>query len=1070
MIFWTEVLLFCATISIVPQKTGAGSYLDSFWQLKQLERKIECISPLQGLSQIVVQDILQDSRGFLWFCTVDGLKRYDGYSFTIYRNESRNANSLSHDFLQAICEDSTGMLWIGTFQGGLNRFDPDRKQFTRFRHDPLDAKSLSSDIVNAVYQDRYGVLWVGTDNGLDRYNPALRSFFHFRHDPRNVNSLSHNKVLCVCEDRDGHLWIGTGGGGLNHFDPRTGQWRRFLPDPRDPHSLGFSVIRKLHFGRSGILWIGTDGGGLDRLDDTENNRPRFRHYRHHPGQKSGLSHNSIYALYEDEQGFLWIGANGGGVNIFEPKSESFLHLHHIDNDLNTLSSDEVYSIYKDRSGIIWVGTYTGGINKVNRNKIQFTHIRMNKDEPPGLTNNFIWGLYEDENRVLWIGTKGGGLNAFDRKNNRWRHFRHNPHDPHTLSEDKVRHIFRDHKGQFWVTTESNGFNKFDPHTGYCRRFVHDPQNDNSLNNNGIRAIYEDEQRYLWISTFGGGLDRFDSETETFVHHVTDAANPGSISCDYVRSIVQDRSGTFWIGTEGGGLNEYDRRNNFFHHYRAAPENPRSLSNDYIFAMHLDSHDVLWIGTWGGGLNKFDIHQKTFKCYTVDNGLADNVIYGIVEDAKHFLWISTNKGLSRFDPALEVFTNYTVEDGLQDLEFNAGSYFQNRLGEIFFGGITGLNIFYPEKITHNAQPPRVAITSFSIFNKEADLGHAIENIRDIDLSYQDNFFAFEFTALDFQAPLKNRYAYQMVGLDRDWVYTDANKRYASYTSLSPGVYRFRVKASNNDGIWNEQGTSIRVMIHPPFWMTWWFISGSLVIVACLIAAAILLRVRYLLAIERVRIHIAADLHDTIGAGLTEIAILGELAQKKSQTTKENIGKIIDIARSLVDSMNDLIWMIHPHRDSLHDLVVKIKDINHDMFLARGILFSFNNRVEGSVHLPMEYRRQLYLLFKEATHNCVKHSNCTLVSLLIEMQNKKLKLVLSDNGRGMADGDGRRGHGLQNMQRRAKSLGGELLIHSQKDVGATITFIGKIPRKKITQLFSRRIENSLRQDVYIQRQDD
>jgi ligand-binding sensor domain-containing protein/signal transduction histidine kinase len=1064
---WNAICLYLLVFLLV-SPLAAVTNLDSFWQLSSLEKKIECISPRQGLSQIVVQDILQDARGFLWFCTVDGLKRYDGYTFTIYRNEAHNANSLSHDFLQTICEDSTGNLWIGTFQGGLNRFDPDRKQFTRYRHNPLDQSSLSSDIVNSICQDRYGVLWFGTENGLDRYNPTTRSFDHFRHNPQDGNSLSHNSVQCLCEDRDGHLWIGTNGGGVNHFDPRSGQWHCYRHDPQNPFSLGYAHIRKLHFGKSGILWIGTDGGGLDRLDDPESSVPRFRHYRHNPGNASGLSHNSIYALLEDEQGFLWIGANGGGVSILEPHSDAILHFHHVDNDQNTLSSDEVYSICKDRSGIIWIGTYTGGINKVNRNKIQFTHVRVDQNRP-GLNNNFIWGLYEDQNRILWIGTKGGGLNAFDRQNNTWRYFRHNPGDPHSLSEDKVRNILCDRQGQFWVTTESNGFNKFDSQTGYCRRFVHDPQNPNSLNNNGIRAIFEDDQGILWISTFGGGLDRFDGRTERFVHYATDAENPRSISCNYVRTIVQDQTGTFWIGTEGGGLNEFDRKTGLFKHYRARPENPRGLSNDYIFAMHLDQQDILWIGTWGGGLNRFDIHKGVFQCYTVENGLADNVIYGIVEDAYHDLWLSTNKGISRFNPGTESFINYTIEDGLQSLEFNAGSCHQNRDGEIFFGGIAGFNIFYPEKITHNTKPPTVAITSFSVFNQEANLGHAIENIDQIDLSYQDNFFAFEFAALDFQAPLKNRYAYKMDGLDRDWIYTDADKRYASYTSLSPGAYLFRVKASNNDGLWNERGASIRVTIHPPFWLTWWFISGSVGIIACLAAAAILLRVRYLLAIERVRIHIAADLHDTIGAGLTEIAILGELAQKKSDESKINMRKIIDIARSLVDSMNDLIWMIHPHRDSLHDLVVKIKDTNHDMFLAKGILFAFDNRVEGSVHLPMEYRRQLFLMLKEATHNCVKHSNCTDVSLLIEMHKKKLKLLLTDNGQGMDEDDCRKGNGLQNMQRRAHSLGGELFIQSQKGAGTTITFIGKIPRRKLTQLFSRRIENSLRQDVYIQPQD-
>lgn len=1067
-----HLLLFCqfslclSPYSLVRALQSEEFIFGSSFHLRDLQRlqtEFDRLSLAQGLSQIVVNHILQDSRGYMWFCTVDGLNKYDGYSFHLYRNNPLDANSLSHNFILTIYEDRTGVLWIGTFQGGLNRYDPVKEQFTRYLHNPSNSLTIANNIVNAICEDQWGNLWIGTESGLDRFDRVTQSFLHYKHEDDNFNTLSDDKVRSILEDEQGYLWIATNGGGLDRLDPKSNQWQHYRHDPANPNSLSHNSVRTLCRSSDGALWIGTEGGGLDRLEFKNIQSSIFKHYQYDPARSNRLSHNYINSLLEDRYGYLWIGTNGGGLDVFDYKDNIFVNFCNLKNDPNSISSNDVYSIYEDRSGVIWIGTFRGGISKLNRAKMQFAHYYSSPTDTNSLSSNFVWGIYEDENSTLWIGTYGGGLDAFDKKQNQWKHYRHDPKNSHSLNQDKVRLSFRDHYGQFWIATDGGGFAKFDRKSGSFQRYQHDPQNPNSLSHDGIRAIYEDSDGYFWIGTFGGGLNKFDPRTGKFIHYISEPLNPYSISNNYVRAILQDNSGNFWIGTEGGGLNKFVPASGKFYHFRADPVDRKMLSNDYIFSIYKDKSGNLWIGTWGGGLNKLDPERLKFSRYTEENGLADNVIYGILEDDQGSLWMSSNKGLSAFDPKTETFTNYTVDDGLQSMEFNAGSFFKSKSGEMFFGGVNGFNAFYPDSIVQNTYIPPVVITSFLKFNQPVPLEKSIADIKEIKLSYKDYFFSFEFAALDYRAPMKNSYAYMMGGLDKEWIRTDASKRFASYTTLAPGKYIFKVKASNNDGIWNDQGASIRIVIKPPFWKTWWFFSICVLVGGCIIAGIVLLRINSLVLVERVRTKIAADLHDNIGAGLTEISILGEVVQKKIDGGHPEatiiMAKISDIARSLIDSMNDIVWVIHPHRDTLYDLILKLKDTYHDLFLARDILFKTSElRVLEQVHLPMEYRHQLFLLLKEAMSNCLKHSLCNQVNLTAKVQNKELVIILSDNGQGIDTSGQRECDGLENMKKRAAAIGGELFLRANKNIGTEITFVGKITKLSKPGLKRRFLKNS------------
>ena len=777
------------------------------------------ISIEQGLSQSIVECVIQDTRGFIWIGTEDGVNMYDGYRCRIIRNDPDDPNSLSYNQVLSICEDRHGYIWFGTFHGGLNRYDPVTERFTLYLHDDADSASLSHNSINSIYETRAGDLWIGTDDGLNRYDRDADRFTTFRNDPKNPNSPSHNFIRRICEAGAGTLWIGTDGGGLNRFDPATGAWTRFMHDPADPASLSHNSVRAICEDRSGDLWIGTVGGGLNRLDRRTGT---FRRYAHDANDPASLSFDQIYDVFEDRSGALWIGTNGGGLDLFDRATGSFLHYRHDPNDPNSLSYDEIRDIFEDRSRIMWIGTYGGGVNTFDTKRKKFHAYRPNPSSPENsLSAEIVWSIYEDEQEILWIGTHGGGLNRLDRATGRYTRYRHDPADPNSLSGDIVRIVYRDRSGVFWIGTHGGGLCRFDRASGRFTAYRNDPNDPRSLSHDEIRSIYEDRRGVLWIGTNGGGLNRFDRESGAFTRYRRDPNDSKSLSNDFVRTLHEDATGIFWVGTQGGGLDRMDRESGAFTHHRVDRNDPASISNDYIFSLYEDSRGDVWIGTWGGGLNRLDRGSGAFKHYTMKDGLPNNSIYGILEDGGGYLWLSTNYGLSKFDPVTETFKNYTVEDGLLSNEFNGGSFFESVRGEMFFGGIHGFNSFFPHEIKDNPFIPPVVITSFSILNAPAQLDTPITDLHSLKLSHRDYLFSFEFAALDYSAPGKNQYAYMMEGLDKSWIRTTADRRYATFTTLPPGRYVFRVKGSNNDGVWNESPVSIAITITPPYWRTPWF---------------------------------------------------------------------------------------------------------------------------------------------------------------------------------------------------------------------------------------------------------
>ncbi len=800
--------------------------------------EFEQITVDDGLSQSGVLAIFQDSQGLMWFGTQDGLNKYDGYNFTVYKYNELNLSSLSDNFILSIYEDKSGTIWVGTQSGGLNKFDRKTEQFVHYTHNSDNLNSLGSNIVLSIYEDQVGRLWIGTDGGgLNQFNRETEQFTRYNHNPNDPNSLGSNTVLSIYEDQAGRLWIGTDDGGLNQFNRETEQFTRYIHNPNDPNSLGSNTVLSIYEDQAGRLWIGTDDGGLNQFNrETE----QFIHYLHDPNNSNSLSDNTIGAIAEDKLGNLWLTTSswhgnlyGTALNKFDPKTENFTHYIHDLNTINSLNDNIVTSVLLDKSDILWIGTGFSGINKLDIKPPKFIHYKHNTADPNSLIDNHISSIHEDKNGRIWIGTFNKGLDKFERQIGKFTHYSHKADNPSTLSNNNIWAVYEDQFSVLWIGTLSGGLNKFDQETENFNHYTHDSKNFYSLSDDTVWSIYEDWEGTLWIGTFKGGLNKFNRETEQFNHYEHDPDNPNSLSDNNVFSIYEDYSGMLWIGTINGGLNKFDRKTEKFSHYKHDPNNPNSLSYDRVLSMLEYPAGTLWIGTYGGGLDKFDIATETFNHYTEKDGLPNNSVVGILADDEGHLWLSTGKGLSKFNPETETFRNYDVSDGLQGNEFDGvKAYLKTRDGEMFFGGLNGFNAFYPEQVKDNPYIPPVVLTDFKIFDKSVKLNTAISETKELKLSYKDNFFGFEFAALDYTNPQKNQYAYKLEGFDKDWIYS-GSRRYATYTNLDGGTYTFRVKGSNNDDVWNEEGTSLKIIITPPPWKTAWAYTLYIVSLFCAI---------------------------------------------------------------------------------------------------------------------------------------------------------------------------------------------------------------------------------------------
>lgn len=800
------------------------------------ELKFSHIGSDQGLSQAVANDIFQDKQGFMWFATQEGLNKYDGYTFTIYKNDPNDSSSIANGYLNTIIQDVNGKYWIGTNGGGADMLDDLSGKFSHYAHQEKDPKSISNNFVRTIFEDRDQQLWFGTEKGLNLLDRKTNTFTRFLHDSDNVNSISGNIINDIFQDRAGNLWIGTQDGGLCMYDKKTGRFTSHLmsADEINLHIMKEFAwrtfaeisdrvrrIRSIYQAADGMLWCGTDGAGVLIFD------PVKKVYLKAHIVNSGKIGIRALSICNDEYGRIWIGTYGNGIYIYNPANGNFEN--HIADERNSyaLNHNDIKCILQDNGGNIWVGAAGGGINVHFKSMNKFSHIKRS-ERPEArdhtLKSEFVMAVLEDHQGLLWIGTYGGGLTSINRKTNEYRDYP----ELSTASQNAILGLMEDVDGNIWVATYGDGINMLNRKTGKVSRY-NPPR---FMAEGTVLCMTQDKNKNIWYGTFDSGVYCLNPETNEVKSYTT----KDGLSGNGIFALYFDHLGKLWIGTAGGGLMCMNTQTGKVITYQNNKEDKNSLSNNFINCISEDSKGRIWIGT-RNGLNAFTPETNKFSVWYESDGLVNNYIYGILVDSKDNLWMSSNKGVTCFDPAAEnengsAFRNFGVNDGLQRGEFNQGAYYKSKNSEFFFGGIYGLNTFFPEKIKLANKKPSVYLTSYKRFGKEVKLDTSITYKKYIELSWKDNYISFEFTALDFAMPWKNKYQYKLEGFDDDWSPPSSN-RIASYTNLPGGVYTFRVRAANSEGVWNETGTSLQIRIIPPFWKTNWFYALSvLFIIACI----------------------------------------------------------------------------------------------------------------------------------------------------------------------------------------------------------------------------------------------
>jgi diguanylate cyclase (GGDEF)-like protein len=791
--------------------------------------RFDRISVEDGLSQSSVLSMLQDSKGFMWFGTEDGLNRFDGYDFRIYSHDPSNLGSLANDYIVALAEDGDGNLWIGTHAGGIARWLRASNSFETYRHDTADPSSLPSDRIRTLAVDSRGQLWVGTRNaGLAQFDEATKTFVRHRHDPSDPSSLSDDHVYAIAEDHSGAIWVGTDAG-INLFNPENGTFVRYRSDSDDPQSLSDDRIRAMLIGRDDLVWIGTYGGGLNRF---ERSTGTFARYRHDANDRTSLSHDRVRSILEDSTGRLWVGTVEG-LNLLHRDTGQFSRYMSDDTNPNSLPGNDVMALYQDRGDMLWVGTQAGGLGKWNPRSWSFGHYTVDPADSAGLNHKMVTSFTEDRSGRLWIGTFGGGVNVLDRTTGKVSHYRNDPTSTRGLASDRVMALLRDRADSIWIGTFDKGLNRFDQSTGTFSSYRHDPGDERTLSADGVMSLFEDSRGNLWVGTFRGGLDLYRRETDSFKNHPHDPEGLRGPASPRVTCIVEDTDGAIWVGTDGGGLSRFDPVSDTWMQFGHDASDPASLGADSVFSLHVDASGRLWIGTVGGGLVTLEGLSTTtgrarFRRYLVRDGLANDVVYGIESDGDAKLWLSTNRGLSQFDPRTGTFKTYTRSHGLQGDEFNFGAHFSSPSGALVFGGLNGFNIFFPGRLQRSTQPPQIRLTSVLKLNQPIEGRGPVGLLKSLDLGYRDDMITFEFAALDFTAPHENTYRYKLDGFNTDWVNIGSHHR-VSFTNLDAGDYVFRVKAANADGVESTASVELPVSVEPAPWETWWAYTGYVMVI-------------------------------------------------------------------------------------------------------------------------------------------------------------------------------------------------------------------------------------------------
>lgn len=898
----------------------------------------------QGLSQATVYQILQDSKGFIWLATRDGLNRFDGYNFKIYRHDPNQPHSLSASFIQGIAEDREGILWVAT-RRGLNRLRPNSEgRFDRFLHDPKRIDSFPTNRLTDIAIDRNNTLWLLADDMLIR---ATFDGLQFDYDiypcNGNPNGLPKERMRHLYLDETGPnpgVWAGSIGEGLYFmaFD-RPGHFEAFTAHPTEDGRLRGNFLRDVMRDRSGVLWVATEDGGLHKMTEWG----VFKQFAPEPQNPHAIRSLWINALHEDRHGNLWVGSYDKGLFLMEDRNANrFFHFPHKAGLEDSLSSNQIWDLNEDDSGQMWIGTYGGGAIHFNPKGRKF-HRYTYQPGHPSLNAKAISAVAIDDQDGIWVGTTDSGLNYIRRQGvhqeAEFTAYTHDPNDPKSLPDNFLTCLALDQSNKLWLGSRKQGLIYMDlEKPGQFRAFPAEPGNPNRLPEHRVAALYP-ESDGVWVGTDLGVSWTSRHDLGNFRTFSNKSDDPRSISHNWIMDLHRDPSGILWIATYGGGLNKcLDERNGTFYAYRHQANNPQSLSDDAVRTIYGMPDGTMWIGTVGG-LNHFDPRTEQFKVYRTADGLPNDVIYSIEADQQGHIWVSTNLGLGRLNPETDQFTNFDIHDGLQDTEFHQNASAQSKQGEMVFGGLQGLTLFHPKNIKPNLIPPIPSFTELKVANRvirpidpsqdqqsldTAVLKRPIEDASHVQLHYSEPNMTISFTALHYELPIKHRFQYMLYPFETEWRETDASTRLATYTNLPSGSYQFHLKASNSDGIWSPEARILDIYVTTPPWKSWWarlcYVTLILLVIAWYMRTQKLkldrerLKVEHLKQVEKLKDEFNAQLEQKVQdrtrelqgtrRKLVETARLAGMAEIASDVL-HGVGNSLNSVKTSIHFMQELV---------------------------------------------------------------------------------------------------------------------------------------------------------------------
>jgi len=991
----------------------------------------------------IVNRIVQDDQGFLWFGFYHGLLRYDGYQFRAFREAPEDPNSISGVNVRALIKDHTGKLWIGSSQI-LDQYDPVKGVS---RHFMSGASGACGPIggVRDITEDRNGMIWVATDSGLKRLDPSTSKLSCYHHRQDDISSIASDSVKTVLESRDGTLWVATTLG-LEAFDPRTGKTSRRVT-LRGPSGASLSLdgnkvsIIEDH---AGVLWITIPGEqecGLASFDPRSDVQSAYTF-------GDGPS-DTGFAIIEDEDQTLWFANWRQGIVRLDRDRRRAIQYHNNPNNPNSLSAGGAMTLLHDRDHRIWVGIDPGMVDWFDPRPPSFQTYYHDPGDPNSLSDGAVVSALQDSHGNLWIGSLYG-LDRVDRRTGQVARYS-GKRVSNRLVFRTVHAIAEDRAGNLWFGEWGNGLDRLNPQTGDIKSYRHDPDNPSSLSHDVVESLFVDRRGTLWVGAYDA-LNRFDPATERF-----QAYRSGVSGLSEYRAIVEDSSGAMWLASLGNGLHRFDPERGQFTVYRNEPGNPRSLSNDVVNSVYVDRTGTVWAGT-NHGLCRLDESSGTFRSYFARDGLADSAVKGILEDERGDLWLSTADGLSRFNPRTGAVRNYYAADGLPGNEFRFGAASKSSTGEMFFGSSRGLVAFFPERVNDNTSPPPVVLTDFWLFGDRLPVGkeplkQSISFTRSLTFAPWQKIFSFEFSALGYSDPTRNRYRYKLEPLE-EWNERDSTRRLVTYTTLEPGDYVFRVQGSNSLGIWNTTGASIRIRVLGPWWTWWWVRTALIIALVSLMWALYRYRLHQIAREfnarldERVaeRTRIARELHDTLLQSFQALmfhfqAVSDLLPPGKG---KEALGKVLDRAdQAIIEGRNS----IHDIRSSMtvtnelsQAMTALGKELAGDSDGEKGSV-TFRVSVEGPPRaLHPILRDDIYRIAREALRNAFRHAQASQIEVEITYGQDLLRLRIRDDGKGIDPKHlhaGRDGHwGLPGMRERAQQIGARLEMWSEVGAGTEV----------------------------------